>query len=294
MQKKYYPLLSVLLISIISVCFFIWYSTPHKRYVVFAGYNPNGTISPYILTYLRGLNEIADGVVYIADSSLKDGEVDKLKNLVIYTEHVRHNEYDWGSYKRGYLWLKNKGYLDGAKELVFANDSTYAPLGSFKLMFKEMDKRKNLDFWGDSQNTAFSKHIQSYFMVFRRPLFTSQAFDRFMRKVTYQPYDTMYITEYETKFTPRFSSLGYAWDTYIPYHKLQYLELSDKNSYPYTLITQYHHVFLKRRTFTTNLMILEDKGELLRYIAKVYPKNFADIKADIKPDFIPDELKGQN
>ncbi|MCM1324697.1 MAG: rhamnan synthesis F family protein [Acetobacter sp.] len=293
-MKKTQTLLISLLAAIALTLSIIWLQTPHKRYAVFAGYNKNGTIPPYVITYLKGLNEVADGVVYIADSTLNEGEAQKLNGLVIHTEHKRHNEYDWGSYKRGYNWLKDNGYLKNAKELIFANDSTYAPLGSFKPMFKEMDKRKNLDFWGDSQNTHFTTHLQSYFLVFRRPLFTSQAFHRFVNNVTHQPHDSMYITEYEVQFTPRFAGLGYTWQPYIPYHKLQYLNMSDKNSYPYTLITKYNHVFLKRRTFTEKLMILEDRNELLRYIAQTYPENYKDISQDIAPHFIPDDLKGIN
>lgn len=294
-MKKTHILALLLLIAIALTATLIWLHTPHKRYAVFAGYNSNGTIPPYVITYLKGLNEVADGVVYIADSELKAGEEEKLKGLTIHTEHTRHNEYDWGSYKRGYNWLKQNGYLDNAKELIFANDSTYAPIGgSFKPMFKKMDKQKNLGFWGDSQNTHFTTHLQSYFLVFRRPLFTSQAFHRFVNSVTHQPDDSMYITEYEIQFTPRFAALGYAWRPYIPYEKLQYLDMSDKNSYPYTLITKYNHVFLKRRTFTEKLMVLEDRAELLRHLAKTSPKNYEDIKKDIAPHFIPDDLKEKN
>jgi len=265
-----------------------------KRCAVFAGYNKSSVIAPYVITYLKGLNEIAPNcVVYIADSPLLPDEEKKLKNLVIHTEHKRHNEYDWGSYKRGFNWLKAHGYLQKIDELVFANDSTYAPLGgSFKPMFTKMKARPDLDFWGDLQNTPFSRHIQSYFMVFRSPVIRSKSFASFLNRVKHQPYQSFYITEYETKLTPFLENLGYTWDSYMPYKELEHLELSDKNSYPLTLIKEYNHQFLKRRTFTTNLQIMEDRAALLRYLAKTYPARYADIIADISPAFIPDDLKG--
>ena len=254
-----------------------------NRYAIFAGYNANQTIPDYVITYLKGLNEVTDGVIYIADSELKEEEYKKIKNLVIYTKHHRHNEYDWGSYKQGFNWLKEHGYLEKAEELILANDSCYAPLTSFKPMFKQMENRKELDFWGDLQNTVFTNHIQSYFIVLRKPVINSKAFQQFINSVTHQKYSPMYITEYEIKLTPMLESLGYKWDSYMPYDKLQHLELADKNSYPLTIIRDFKHQFLKRRTFTTNLPIMESKEELLNYIKTTYPTRYQEIIKEITP-----------
>ena len=257
------------------------YPKKTNRYAIFAGYNANQTIPDYVITYLKGLNKVTDGVVYIADSELKEEEYKKIKDLVIHTEHHRHNEYDWGSYKRGFNGLKEHGYLQKTEELIIANDSCYAPITSFKPMFKQMEKRKDLDFWGDLQNTVFTNHIQSYFMVLRKPVINSKAFQQLINSVTHQEYSSMYITEYEVKLTPMLENLGYKWDSYMPYDKLQHLELGDKNSYPLTLIKDFNHQFLKRRTFTTNLPIMESKQELLEYIKTTYPLRYKEIEKEI-------------
>lgn len=295
-MKKITNKKTLLLLALIIIACIVYAFYPKKtyRYAIFAGYNANGIIADYVITYIKGLNEVTDGVIYIADSNLKEEEYKKIKKLVIYTKHEHHNEYDWGSYKRGFNWLKENGYLKETKELILANDSCYAPLKSFKPMFEKMSKNPELDFWGDSQNTAFTNHLQSYFMVLRNPVIKSKAFDNFINKVKHQPYPSMYITEYEVKLTPLLENLGYSWDSYLPYHKLQHLKLTDKNSYPLTLISQYNHQFLKRRTFTTNLAIMESKDELLRYINKNYPKSYKDIKKEISPKLIPEDLREKN
>ena len=260
------------------------------RYAVFAGYNIDGTLPPYVLTYLKALNEVCDGVVYIADSELNPKEEAKLSPLTIHYENKRHTEYDFGSYKRGYQWLKQNGYLENADELIFANDSAYAPMTSFKPMFEEMSKRQDLDFWGDLQNTRFTKHIQTYFFVIRKKIIHSKAFADFMNNITHQPDSSLYITEYEVKLTPMLENLGYKWDTYMPYKELSFLEKdSDKNTYPLTLISKYNHQFLKRRTFTDKLPIYEDKTALLSYIKKHFPKRYKEIKIEINPIFLPKE-----
>ena len=270
-----------MLAILITVMAVILYPKKTNRYAIFAGYNANQTIPDYVITYLKGLNEVTDGVVYIADSELKEEEYKKIKDLVIYTKHHRHNEYDWGSYKQGFNWLKEHGYLEKAEELILANDSCYAPMTSFKPMFKQMAKRKDLDFWGDLQNTVFTNHIQSYFMVLRKPVINSKAFHKFINNVTHQEYSSMYITEYEVKLTPMLETLGYKWDSYMPYDKLQHLELADKNSYPLTMVKDFNHQFLKRRTFTTNLPIMESKKELLDYIKHTYPMRYKEIEKEI-------------
>ena len=150
-------------------------------------------------------------------------------------------------------------------------------------MIETMSHSPELDFWGDSQNTAFSNHIQSYFMVMRKPVINSKAFQNFLNSVTHQEYTSMYITEYKVKLTPMLENLGYKWDSYLPYEKLQYLSLTDKNSYPLTLIRDFKHQFLKRRTFTTNLMIMESKELLLEYIQTNFPKRYKEIIKEISP-----------
>ena len=282
-MSKLKIILAIILVLVLGVLGFYYARSLPTRYVVFAGYNKHGKIAPYVISYLKGLNEISDGVVYIADSPLKKKEQQKLKGLVIHTEHKRHNEYDFGSYKRGFKWLRDNGYLEKADELVFANDSTYAPMQSFKPMFKKMTQRKDLDFWGNTQNTFFTNHLQTYFIVFRKNIIRSKAFANFLNQIKHQPHSTMYITKYETKLTPLLESLGYKWDSYIPYEEFKDFELPDNNSYPLTLLSKYHNQFLKRRTFTTNLDVREDKMKVLEYIKQTYPARYKDIMYDLNP-----------
>ena len=280
-------ILLLLLSALITALIFAFIPQKTKRYAVFAGYNPDGTLHPYVITYLKALNEITDGVVYIADSPIYPIEEETLKKLTIHYETERHGEYDFGSYKRGFNWLKNNGYLKNAEELIFANDSTYAPMKSFKPMFEKMAQKTELDFWGATQSNRFNPHLQTYFIVFRKRVLKSKEFDRFINSITHQTHSSLYITEYEIKLTPMLENLGYKWDSFIPYDDFKNLELPDNNSYPLTLISKYHHQFLKRRTFTTNLDVREDKKELLAYIKKHYPERYEDIRQEISPIFLP-------
>ena len=281
MPKKYIISLSVLLIALSSIIAIYLCPKHITRYAVFAGYNANKTIPPYVIHYLKELNKVTDGVVYIADSELLPEEHKKLQGLVLYTQHQRHQEYDFGSYKRGYNWLKQNGYLEKADELIFANDSTYAPLNNFKLMFNKMAKRPDLDFWGDLQNTLFSRHLQSYFLVFRKKIIHSRALALFMQNIHHQEHPSLYITEYESKLTPYLAALGYKWDSYMPYNQMQDLPFSDKNAYPLSLIRKYNHQFIKRNLFFGKYNLYEDLTLLLDYLKINYPARYQDIIEDI-------------
>jgi len=291
MFKQQKKLVFVIIATIALAMAVACYIKKPVRYAVFAGYNPDGTIHPYVITYLKGLNEVADGVVYVADSTLKPAEEEKLKQLTIHYENIRHEEYDWGSYKRGFNWLKDNGYLEKADEIIFANDSCYAPLTSFKPMFKAMAKRKDLDFWGDLQNTRFNPHVQSYFMVLKKQVFNARQFQHFINAVRHQVDSSLYITAYEVKLTPYLENFGFKWDSYMPYQELSYLADSEKNSYPLTLVKKYGHQFIKRRIFTNSLMNYENEGALLRYVYEVNPARYFDIASEVPEWFIPDDLK---
>ena len=322
-------LLTLLLLIALTAAAFFYLAERPRRYAVFAGYSADGSVAPYVLRYLSGLKAVTDGIVYITDSPLSPEAQKQVAPYVIHGEYQRHGEYDWGSYKRGYNWLKAKNLLRHADELIFANDSAYAPLQTFRPMFNQMRSRSELDFWGNTQNQRFNPHLQSYFLVFRRPVIISKSFAAFLNGVKAQPDHSLYITEYEIKLPPFLKNLGYKWDSYIPDFpsasparkatsaaplrpdsaatlspdsaaalspdsaapkpvsaaRASAPASPDPNSYPLTLIRDYHNQFLKRRTFTDKLPIEENRAQLLAYLCTHAPETCQNIAADF-PDTI--------
>lgn len=283
MQKRFIiTIFSIFLLVILSLLGLQAYNKP-IRYAVFAGYNENGIIKDYVITYLKGLDEVTDGIVYIADSPLNDGELNKLKDInILYTKHSRHEEYDWGSYKRGYNWLKENKYLEKADELIFANDSCYAPLTSFKPMFKTMDNKKELSFWGNTISTFSNKHIQSYFIVFRKNVINSQTFNNFINSITKQEKHIDYIYKYEISLTPILRSNSFYYSSYTPDVNLEVSNIHKQNPciYPLTYMKKYKNQFIKRKIFTQTPSKIEDsKSELILYLKTNHPNTIKDIKS---------------
>ena len=156
----------------------------YKRVAVFASFSKDLVITEYMVYYLRELNKVADGIIFVADNYYPEEEINKIKDFIIYAECQKHREYDFGSYKRGLIWALESGILKDAQELIMCNDSCVGPVFPFAEMFDEMDRR-NKDFWGITQNedVNFDRHIQSYFMAFSNKVFNSECFINFFKQI---------------------------------------------------------------------------------------------------------------
>jgi hypothetical protein len=196
----------------------------HRRTAVFASYAGNGRIEPCVLHYLRGLHEVCDNIVFVADNPLFPGERAKLKGLVACMLVSRHGEYDFGSYKRGWDWARTSGALAESDELLLCNDSCYGPFHPFGSVFAAMAARP-CDFWGlsmfqilDKQTKSLHYHFQSFFLVFRRRVFESEAFTGFMASIRKLPEPTRehVVDHYEFNLTRHLEDAGFIWDSFIP------------------------------------------------------------------------------
>lgn len=249
---------------------------PQQNTAVFAAYSSDGTVSDYVITYLKALKKVAPNIVYITDNPMKRSEAKKLKPYVTHLEAKRHGEYDWGSYKRGFNWLTQHGFLDNASQLlIFANDSTLLVDKSFKPI---IDKFSNdADFYGITANQDGTYHLQSYFLVFRPQVYSHAAFKAYLNNVTKQQDGLTVAYRYEVPFTGFLKNLGFVSQTYIPYEELAFLPLNDKNCYPLTLLTRYHLPLLKMRTFTNRLNVQESRRLVFQWLKNNAPTAYDDL-----------------
>ena len=186
-----------------------------KRVAVFASYDGQGIVRDYVLYYLKELREVVDAIVFVADNApASESEARKLESLVVYASFVRHQSYDFGSYKLGFMWARENGLLDSAEELIFCNDSCYGPVYPFSGIFNEMVGRR-CDFWGLSYSPEISWHIQSFFMVFKRKVFTSPVFYSFVDSFCRQKSFWDYVMNYEVRFAEHLRNYGFICDVYL-------------------------------------------------------------------------------
>ena len=147
-----------------------------KRLFLFAGYDADGIIDDSLILYVGALSKLGD-VVLCMDSDCNKSQVAKLKPFVLYAAAQRHGEYDFGSYKRAYVWARDNLDLSKYDFVYMVNDSVYGPLFPLKPYFEKMESQ-NTDAFGLVKNTKASHpHIQSWFIGMRKSVFLSQWFD---------------------------------------------------------------------------------------------------------------------
>ncbi len=254
------------------------------RTVIFASYSKSGTIADYVLYYLQGLKTLAETIVFIADNEVLPGEEEKLRDLVTHCECKRHGGYDFGSYRRGYEWLESIGLLDKTEEIILCNDSCYGPVTPFVPIFEEMDSR-SCDFWGISESHQIKTHLQSYFLVFKKQVFASEPFRKFISSLTHQENYNDYIAKYELCLTEYLCEAGFSFSAYLSYSKYAYLDPEkpvDPTIYPLSIV-KIGMPFIKRKvlTYAFEAYLQESLTALMDYVKEVNETLYNVILADI-------------
>ncbi len=155
-------------------------------------------------------------VVLVADNVFTDEAYSTLRATEL-CDHIitgRHGEYDFGSYKRGFLWALENGLLDATDELIFCNDSCYAPVHPFLPIFRNMHFA-DCDYWGLYKSNEIREHLQSFFVVFRPNVFLSAVFKDFMAGIHRQPTVNEVVLEYEIGLSRLLEQNGYASLSYV-------------------------------------------------------------------------------
>ncbi len=193
-------------------------NTEKGRTVIFAVFTQNGKIPDTTIYMLNGLKKIAKNIILVADNPIFEEEINKIKDIVCYCSFTRNNEYDFGSYKRGFLYAKEKGILDNSTSLTLCNDSCYGPVFPFEPIFNTMEQ-KNIDFWGMVANDEFRYHLQSYFLVFNPVVFKSDVFEAFIKSIKQEKTVQDVILKYETHFTETLKNAGFTCESYIKHEE---------------------------------------------------------------------------
>lgn len=254
---------------------------PSKNTTIFAAYSSDGTISDYVVSYLKRLKEVSPNIIYITDNPISKQEIRKIKPFISHLIAYRHQEYDWGSYKRGFNFLKQNPNFNYKGELILANDSTIAIHPSFKPILNDFEN-KNVDFYGITANQDGTYHIQSYFMIFNPNIYSSKEFSDYLNNVTHQKDGLSVAYTYEVPFTQYLSQLGYTHSTYINYEDLSYLELNDKHCYPLTMLSKHNLPLLKMRTFTNRLIVKEPRRLVFNWLRKNHYTPYRELIRHLK------------
>ena len=252
-----------------------------KSVAVFASFNTNGVIKDYVIYYLKELRKYVDCIIFVTDNPILEAELDKINDLVSIAKCSRHSGYDFMSYKIGIQLAKEYKLLENAEFLILCNDSCYGPLESFAEIFEKGYNQKS-DFFGLSSDTAEQEHIQSFFYIFKRNVFTSRYFINFMNKIKKLNSYIDIVTKYEFKLTKYLEKYNFKHTTFVPLEIENIKTYENKTCYPLTLLRDYKFQLVKIKVFTGGLDLQEDPKEVLSFIKGKNPKLYEIINNDLK------------
>lgn len=231
-----------------------------KRYAVYVFYDKNGKADRYCDFFLNGLKQEVDFLQVIVNGEIDKESYNRLETIAD-DILVRPNEgYDVTAYKTGIL---KPGFdkLVEYDEVIICNDTLYGPLYPLSEMFEKMNSI-DVDFWGltnfhgvgfDPFGTVeygyLPRHIQSFFMVFRKSLVESDKFQNFWSKFpTVNGYEQA-IGLFEASFTKKFEDYGFKWAVYADSSDLEGYTLDPLRDFPKYMIEEKRCPFMKKRTF---------------------------------------------
>lgn len=239
----------------------------HKRLAIFASFNKDGKIKDSVVYYIKNLKEITDRIIFVTDNPIIESELEKIKSYITAARCSRHNKYDFGSYKYGLKLAYKYNLLNGVEELILCNDSCYGPINGFQDTFNTMEN-KICDFWGLSSDTAGEYHIQSFFYVFKKNVFTHKSFTNFFNKIRKQNNIIDVIKKYEFTLTDYLEKQEFKSATLVPTIIKGLPPEQNKTCYPVTLMKEYNYPLIKIKVFTKQIDIKESIEDSLTYIKK--------------------------
>ncbi len=196
-----------------------------KNISVFAHFDKDNIIDDYVIYYLQALRAVSEKIIFVSDCDLDERELLKLDGIADFYLAQKHGEYDFGSYKRGWKIALENGLLADADTLTFANDSCYGPFYSLAPLYDEMNAR-GCDFWGITGNRNFlegnfypcpesnDRHVQSYFMVFKKTVFETEVFAEFMKSIKKEDDKLKIIEKYEIGLTNLLCESGFGYSCF--------------------------------------------------------------------------------
>ena len=238
-------------------------SSTMRRVCIFSFYDGAGVVDDYVLYFLKKMERHVERILFYSNGPLARNSEIALRELgheVIQRPNVG---FDVLAYKEGlqYIDFDKEGRYD---EVLMVNHTCYGPIFPFDELFSSMSQRQ-CDFWGITAHLEMKPnpftgtgtlpyHINSNFIVVRKPLLQSQAFRCYWEALEGSNTYEEAVQSHEVIFTQYFTKLGYTSECYLDCAKYGtlYPAIYDVDE---TVIDR--NPILKRRAFFNDPRVLE-------------------------------------
>ena len=248
-----------------------------KRISFYVHYDSRNIVSDEDLHTISFFSKCCDEFVVITNSELSQDNIDRVKPYSSVIIERANKGFDFGAWKDALIKYGFEN-LEKYDQVILLNNSFYGPYYEMNSIFEEMQSKK-VDFWGMTvfpyssdgsylQKDKIPEHIQSYFQVFNRNVFTSKAFKNFWLNVQYENTLIDVIAKYESELTSILKKQGYEYSVFLDetkYISKYLLDYSILYTNPYSLIIL-GLPFLKKKS--EQYMSVEERAKLNQILAQ--------------------------
>lgn len=168
-----------------------------KRLFLFAAYEADGRVSESLIMYVKALSREGD-VVLVADSDIEVSQLEQIAPYCLSCQAGRHEEYDFGSYKRAFAWAVSNLDISSYDYLYMVNDSVYGPLYDLSKYLQKMESMGVPAFSFVLNPHKRSPHMQSWFIGLGQGVFLQPWFAGFLASVKKEQDKNQVCVKYET------------------------------------------------------------------------------------------------
>jgi lipopolysaccharide biosynthesis protein len=173
---------------------------PH-RCLIYAHWDVNGIVDPYVLHALGMYRPAVDWIVFVSTNyRVPSPELDALADLIISRDNTG---FDFGSWQAALAAIETSRF----DEVIFANSSTYGPLWPIERVF-ESPAIRGADVWGMTISAQHVPHLQSYFMGMTSTVLESPFGQRLWSDVRSSECKIDVIEAYELRWMARCEAAG--------------------------------------------------------------------------------------
>jgi lipopolysaccharide biosynthesis protein len=191
------------------------------RLALYAHYSATGEIALYVLFYLRKLRELGFRVCFISNSPIPQRKEPELHEICERVIERGNAGYDFAMWQLA-IAEYDVAHLD---ELLLTNSSIVGPLHPLEPFWRHPASGQ-CDFWGLTDNDEYGRHLQSYFILFRRQVLEHPCFREFWRSILPFSDRQIIIQSYEVGLTGWLVQHGFRWGVKFPQEDLHCLWLS--------------------------------------------------------------------
>ena len=247
---------------------------------IFAGYASTGVLSAATQRWITALHSISHRMVIIFDQDqLLKPPACVVNDSSVHLLCEKHGAYDFGSYQRGLAFAEQQGWLVDASHVLLTNDSVVGPFGDFESFVGSMLNSGDC-LWGVSESYLYRPHVQSYFLLMSRELFTCYSIREFFKAVVVQPSRHDVIQSYELGFSRLVLQEGFSWQVVLKAGEMcdptSGEIVGNMTSYPMLLLEK-NIPFIKVKALRDYRVNQDGLHRTCRLIASHYPEMWRDL-----------------